>query len=375
MQTRIFFVATLLGVCVTSFVDGALIPGNLVAVRVGDGSAALGSAATATFLDQYTVAGSSAGSLALPTSASGASFALTLAGSATSEGFLALSTDKQYLTMIGYTASPGTASVAGTTSAATPRVVGRIDLTGAIDSTTALSDAFNASNPRSAVSTNGTDLWVSGNGGTRYTTLGSTTSTLLHTTPTNIRVANIYGRQLYISGATTTGPLLGVGTVGTGLPTTAGQTVAELSGFPTASGPSSYDFMFGDTNTLYVADDRTIASGGGLQKWVFNGTSWALAYTLNSGLTAGLRGLTGDVDGSGNVTFYATTADSITASAGNKIVTISEPLAATSNAASFSLITTAPGNTAFRGIELLVPEPAALGLLGLAALFAGRRRG
>src|SRR5690349_14545753 len=73
-------------------------PGNLVVARVGDGSAALSSAATAAFLEQYTVAGSLIGSpLALPTVGSGSNRRLTLAGSATSEGFLTLSSNSRFL--------------------------------------------------------------------------------------------------------------------------------------------------------------------------------------------------------------------------------------------------------------------------------------
>src|SRR3954462_521714 len=65
--------------------------GDLVVVRGGDGSAALNSNATATFLDEYTPGGVFVQSIPLPTSLSGLNQPFTLSGSATSEGFLALS--------------------------------------------------------------------------------------------------------------------------------------------------------------------------------------------------------------------------------------------------------------------------------------------
>ncbi len=79
-----------------------------------------------------------------------------------------------------------------------------------------------------------------------------------------------------------------------------------LQGFPTAlKSTTSFPFglWFANPDTLYVADegngDATFSATSGtylnaaaqttagLQKWVFNGTSWSLAYTLSSGLDLG----------------------------------------------------------------------------------------
>src|SRR4051795_10245670 len=62
--------------------------GNLVVYRVGDGSVALGSGATAVFLDEYTTAGALVQSIPMPTAVSGSNKRLTASGSATTEGFL-----------------------------------------------------------------------------------------------------------------------------------------------------------------------------------------------------------------------------------------------------------------------------------------------
>lgn len=346
--------------------------GDLVVVRVGDGSAALNGNATAAFLDEYTTSGVLVQSIPLPTVALGANQPLTLSGSATSEGFLALSQNGMYLTLGGYAATVGTLTPQTSTAAAVNRVIGRIDLLGNINTTTSLGDAYNGSNIRSVTSSDGVNFWTGGNGGSgqgssagaRYTTLGSTTSTALHSTTTNVRVVNLFNGQLYADSSSS--PFLGVGTVGSGMPTTSGQTYSELPGFPTSGTHSSYDFWFKDANTLYVADDGSAANGGGIQKWTLSAGTWSLAYTLgnNGTTTTAVRGLAGTVDGSGNAVLYGTT--------GSALVSVTD----TGSGSTVSTLTTAGANTAFRGVEILiVPEPttAALTGFGLLALVLFRR--
>src|SRR5438874_1351845 len=62
----------------------AFTPGDLVVERMGTGTGALGSTATAVFLDEYTTTGSfiSNATVALPTTASGNNHILTDSGSA-----------------------------------------------------------------------------------------------------------------------------------------------------------------------------------------------------------------------------------------------------------------------------------------------------
>jgi hypothetical protein len=107
----------------------------------------------------------------------------------------------------------------------------------------------------------------------------------------------------------------------------------------------------------------------GLQKWVFDGTSWKLAYTLTGGLnlgqpytvrgypagdnaatglpwapaTDGLRNLTGQVNRNGTVTIWAITS-TVSGSDDqgadpNKLVEITDPLNATAPASSESFRT------------------------------------
>ncbi len=339
MKTRILFfvVAALCVLAVSAW--GQFTAGNLVVLRVGDGSGALTNASTAVFLDEYTTAGSSVGSTAMPTVASGGNAPFANSGSATSEGNMTRSADGRYLVLAGYGAVPGVSGIASTTSATYNRVVARVDATGDADVTTMLSDAYSANNIRGACSVDGTAFWTSGTaatgGSVRYATLGGTTSTQLSTTITNIRVVNVFDNQLYVTSAT--GTFQGVSSVGGGTPTTSGQTITLLSGFPTASGPSPYAFSVSpDGNTIYVADDRTNGSGG-VQKWTLSGT-WTLAYTHTASATTGCRGLTVDWSGT-NPVIYATSTD-------NKIQSVTDA----GSAGTLTTIATGATNTAIRGI-------------------------
>ncbi len=161
-----------------------------------------------------------------------------------------------------------------------------------------------------------------------------------------------------------------------------------LKGFNTTIAKTStnsfpFGIWFANATTLYVADEgngtgtfvagpgNNILTGSytaaaaqttaGLQKWVFNGTQWNLAYVLQSGLdlgkpyevsgyptglntalktplpwapaTDGLRNITGRVNGDGTVSIWAIT--STVSGSGdqgadpNKLVMITDELAAT----------------------------------------------
>jgi hypothetical protein len=297
---------------------------------------------------------------------------ITFSGSATSEGFLQLSTDGNYLTLAGYNATVGLATPQSSAASVVNRVVARVDMNGNINATTVLNNSYNGSNVRGAVSSDGNAIWVSGNagsgqgttGGIEYTTLGSASSTLMNSTTSNDRVVNIFNNQLYATSAS--GSWLGIATVGTGLPTTTsspGWTI--LPGMPTSGTHSPYDFWFKDANTVYLADDTAAASGGGIQKWTQSGGTWTLQYTLlNNGTTSQTaRGLAGAVDSSGNVDLFFTT--------GNLL---GEVIDTGVNTSTFTTLATAGTGYQFRGVEL-IPEPSAavLGGLGLLALAIFRR--
>ena len=149
-------------------------PGNLMIYRVGTGAGSLVNTGNAVFLDEYTTSGVFVQSIPVPTVAAGPNRPLIASGTASSEGQLARSTDGQFLIFTGYGIGlTSTTSLANTTSSTVPRVIGRLDTAGNLNTTTALPDYSDQNNPRSAASTNGIDLWaVGGAGGVRYAPLG-----------------------------------------------------------------------------------------------------------------------------------------------------------------------------------------------------------
>lgn len=358
-----------------------LTQGNLVVTRIN--LEATAGNASATFVDEYTTSGSFVQALAMPTAASGSNFTLTMGGSSTSMGHLTRSADGQYVSLIGYDAPVGTTGPASNASFR-GRTIGRIDFLGNVDTSTRFEAA--GTTPRAATSSNGSEYWAtfdSGSGspspgGLRYVTHGAGTNTLLNAATTNIRTVNIYNGQLYIGASTGVGgDFRGVSSVGTGLPTAATTFTLSpgMGGSNTGLSDSTYDFFFADANTLYLTDDDTTAlASGGLQKWVFNGTTWAKVWTLLPAGTIGFRSITGVVDDAGGVQLYMISALG-SGTAANAIMGVSDSLLSITAPGGATTLATAGANQVFRGIEFTpVPAPGTAALLGLGGLFAARRR-
>jgi predicted extracellular nuclease len=319
--------------------------GDVVVVRVGDGATALSSPAAPVFLDEYSQAGALVSSTPMPTSAVGTNRRLTMSGSATSEGALALSANGQYLTLAGYDANPGTASVAGTSSATVNRVVARVDGAGGVDTSTAIADAYTGTNVRAAVTDDGSRFWTAGaGGGVHLSSLGSSgTSTQINSTfPTNLRTVGIANGQLTV---TTGSAPTGIYSIGNGLPTTGGQTSSLV-----AAATSPWGFVALDrddsvpgVDTLYVADDSA-SPNGGILKYSFDGTTWAARGSFRPA-DNGVRGLTATVTPLG-VTLFATTSGSP-----SQLYKVFDVAGYNANiSATSSLLVTAAGNTALRGV-------------------------
>jgi hypothetical protein len=327
---------------------GPFTTGNLIVYRVGTGSGSLASTATAVFLDEYlpTPSGTPVQSVAMPTSVNGGNKRLTASGTATTEGLLARSADGRYLVVSGYDAAVGT-TVTTATSASVNRVVGLVDGAANIDTTTALSDAFSAGNIRSAISNDGSRVWTSGSvDGVRTAARGATTSSLVSTTQTNLRAINIFNNQLYVSSGAGTNTTRGVNKVGTGLPTSSGNATTRLAGFTDTADPSTYGFVILDDpnnaingqDTIYVADDTTSGTEGGLQKWTStDGINWTKQYRALAGAAA-FRGVAGQYNGT-TLSLFAVTTD-------NRLVSVQD----TGSGFTFTTVATAPANTAFRGV-------------------------
>jgi hypothetical protein len=178
-----------------------------------------------------------------------------------------------------------------------------------------------------------------------------------------------------------------------------------LEGFPTVLAKKATSFPFGiwfaNANTLYVADEgngentystskneyteAAASSTAGLQKWVFNAGAgtWQLAYTLQGGLnlgkpytvtgyptgdnaatglpwapaTGGLRNIDGRVNPNGTATIWGITStvsgNGDQGADPNKLVSITDPLAATAPPASeaFTTVRSAGDGEVLRGVS------------------------
>ena len=164
--------------------------------------------------------------------------------------------------------------------------------------------------------------------------------------------------------------------------------VTVLPGFPTGlaanispTSPATEFYPFGiwfaNATTLYVADEGVQSlsddPNAGLQKWIFDGRSWALAYTLRNGLnldqsygvanypaaiapaTTGLRNITGKVEGGTATIFAATATFSAAGDPGadpNQVVQIVDQLGTTTLPASerFTTVAAPAYGRVYRGV-------------------------
>jgi hypothetical protein len=370
---KYFILTTILLAGLTGFAQAAAFTaGNLVVCRVGAiGGGALGSAATAVFLDEYTTAGSLVQTIAMPTADDGPNQTLTASGSATSECFITRSQNTRYIIITGYDAPVGTLAVATTSSATFARVLGSIDAAGIINTSTTTT-GFASGGIRSAASDDATRFWAVGSvtGVVLQSVGGSGLGTTVSSTATNLRTINIFNSQLYIgSGA----GAIRLGTVGTGLPTAAATVSATLpAAIPTAAPFSFNGFFFADlspgvpgVDTLYVADDQSAAAGA-VRKYSWDGTTWT---AVGTSAVAVYRGLTGSVSG-GVVSLYTTRGAN-----GTEIVSMSDTSGFGGTFAPTPVsIATASANTAFRGIAFapIAPTAATLSIGGRVTDFDGR---
>lgn len=351
MLNKLILTALLLFASQVVLYSAPFTPNNIVVLRIGDGSAVLSNAGTLVFLDEYTPAGTLVQSIQLPVVVNGANRRFVTSGSATSEGALILSPNRQFLTMAGYDTIPGVVLVAST--AGINRVVALVNYQGIINTSTSFIDGYVTNNVRSAVTVDGTGFWVSGTGssntgGVRYITLGGSTSTQVSTSVVNTRIVSIFNGQLIVSSSS--GAFLGISKVGNGLPTGSGETITNT--INTLSGSSSYGFVYNsDTTVCYIADDRALPNGG-VQKWTNSGGVWTLAYTLNTGLTKGCRGLTVSFAGA-NPVIYAVMDSTVS----NKVLTVAD----IGSSSAFSTVITAGTNQLIRGIAFtpVAPPPPA----------------
>jgi len=386
-------IAAIVAVTAASSLAAPFTPGNLVVVQIGDEQTSVTDSASPVYLKEFAPAapdGTFVHMMPLPTAVSGPNRRLTLSADFRA-GMLTRSDDGRFLVLGGFDADVGTPLLVTTLAIDVARVIGRIDQTGNINTTTALTDCYfgpdSKTSFRSACSSDGTKFWTTGRDGSgdssfarvRFTTLGAATSVVLNNgEPKEPRVANVYGGRLYVStnvSGSGTGQYRGVGTgTNAALPEAPlSEAFNKLPGYAAPDGTetkSPYDFLMLDldpnvagVDTLYVADDRTPSSFGGLEKFVFDGAAWNYRYTLSVGLNPlaqALQAVTGAPDGNGHVVLYGVTHGEPPTP--NWVVTVVDTGCPTgdepgcTSADAFTVFQTAPAGTIYRGIRF-TPDP------------------
>jgi hypothetical protein len=355
MKNKILL-TTLISTLVATATHAQFTAGDLAVLRVGDGSTTLGSSAGPISILDVTTAGLIQSTVNIPSGSGG----LQISGSASSEGQLVLNADSQSLTVAGYVPPyTGSGSLSGRTAAQAPRGYVTVNYLGTVSATTTLhaSTAYTGENIRSGF-ISGTGAWFAGSGtsGTKGIVYdnGTTASSIQGA---NSRVLGYFNGNLYYS--------TGSGTQGiykfTGLPTAATTSTAFLTGV-TGQGTSPYDFALSpDGNTLYVADE-----GIGVQKFIFGGSTWSLAYNFTDPSTGSeAYGLAVDFSGANPILYWTSPTN------------IWQATDAGAGVAGTSILTSGT-DYAFRGLDFApqaAPEPSTFALagFGLATLVGFRR--
>jgi hypothetical protein len=345
---------------------------NIVVARIGDGVEALSSTTGDTlYLDQLTPAGVYSNTIMIPDNSSAGNM---IVSGGTTEGpqaaVLNLSANNvnnalnssNFLNFAGFaTPYPATNALGGEV---VPRAVGSVNAFGfyarPMTPLTLYDSAVDVFD--SVVSLDGlTAFWTTGVAGAppavKYVT-PATAGTAggivsIAGTAQGTRVVNIVGGNLVYSDQQSIPP--GIFAV-SGLPTGAGTAVniiSDAAGAPNdfAASPDTTSYP-PSTSTYYVADSSAISAGGGIQRYDWNGTAYALTYTLGTGAgsTAGASGLTVNFSASAtwgsNVTgavIFATT----TGNPGNALIKIVD----TGSNSIATVLETANPNQILRGVR------------------------
>ncbi|MBY0113064.1 MAG: hypothetical protein K2Y21_09595 [Phycisphaerales bacterium] len=345
--------SVLLSVCgATAAMAAPLTPGNLVVMKVGS----LGTASGEVSFEEYTKAGVFTGNaIAAPFSGSDAISIPTISNR---DRHLHRSVDGRLITFTAYNEAPSANDPSVGPAATIPRTVGILDFHGGLDLSTRFTASYDATSIRSAVTVNGSGLWVAGDnagggtvtGGTVYTTRGSSTANNLSQvqvnggvkTPDNIRDLAIFGGDLYVCSGSNASIGRGVFrmTAG-GLPTTGSQMLAAI----TPDGPGTTQFQLLDLNSsepgfdvMYLVATNPADS---IRRYVKTGGVWAFRGVIAS--TALTDHILAEANASGGVDIYIATP--------SKVAKFTDPSPLTGNAAQFAalspltIITPAAGTT------------------------------
>ncbi len=326
--------------------------GNLVVVRVGDGSTVYtNGAAGRCFLDEYTTSGTLVQTVAMPVTTSGANRKF-MVSSASTGGLITLSLDNRYLLLPGYDVAELSQPLSSLTAAIAPRIVARINKNAVINTAT-VTGAYDGESVESAYSPNGTDIAVAGSsgnpivtgtGGVRYVVYGGTSSLAVNLASLSNYQLNVFNSQLYLSSEFNN---VSIGIFSGTFPVTVAPTITNLPGLPTSNTTPIGYFMADLDNTvvgvdvLYVCDRNGFGgpTGNTITKYSLVAGNWV---KNNSIAVTNPLGLTGTVSGT-TVTLYAT-------SRTNLYSLVDASGYAANITASLTTLATAAANTNFKGL-------------------------
>jgi hypothetical protein len=344
-------------------------PGNLAVLRCGDGTQTLVHSGNTVSIDQYRTNGTLVNSTNIPDSGL---HALILSGVAGSEGGLTRSMDATTLAFTGYNTnldSITTTALSGSAAKVIPRGVATLDAFGNYNLVQTTPSFFSKSNPRYAATDGTNDFWVVGGvSGVVYFNPPSYSLQINDSVDDN-RALKIFGGNLYFS--TQKGSPVGLYTFTStpGAYTPAGLPTAIDVGtnllIATGEDSSPEGFALNPSGTVaYIADSGGNVGdteGGGIQKWVSNGSTWNWAYTFSvadASQPPGAFAVAVDFSGE-NPVIYATTVETNAISggniAGNHLVRIID----TNSSAAVTYLAQAGANEVFKGVDFapsLLPQ-------------------
>jgi len=323
--------------------------GNLVVLRVGNGTDAPPGRMMPVFLDEYTVTGQLVQTIAIPAVDTGSNQGMTLPNHRFNNGMLNLSADGHYLTFGGWDLAVGSFSVSS------PWVVALVDGGGNVDTTTVLPHNGDLS---SVMSLNGTQFWLGSSntnvtGNVQYAEYGNPASvTQITATNGDIRALDIFDGQLYASSDQVGARPIKV--IGTGIPETA-TTAQVLPGLENSFVRNGQEFAFLDLNaTVAGVDTLYVATLTGINKFSFNGTVWTARGTYSIQNTANWLGLTARTNANG-VELFAVRGSGL----GNQLIQVTDTANFNANftaGASQTLVIASP-QTSFRGLAFTPTLP------------------
>jgi hypothetical protein len=345
------------------------IPGNLAVLRLGDGTQALVHSGNTVFVDQYSTKGAWVNSTNIPDSGL---HALILSGVAGSEGGLTRSIDATTLAFTGYNTnlnSITTTALSGTASKIIPRGLATFDAFGNYNLVQTTTSLFSGSNPRYAATDGTNNFWVVGGASGLVYFNPPSYSLQINTSIADSRALKIVGGNLYFTtrdgtpgGFYTFSSTPGAYTPA-GLPTAVGVGTNLLIATGEDSAPQGFALNAAAT-VLYLADSGLDAGdtvGGGIQKWVYNGSTWNWAYTIalaEAPQPPGAFGVTVDFSGE-NPIIYATTVETNSTSEGNAAGNHLVRIVDTNAGAVVTYLAQATANEVFKGVDFapnLLPQ-------------------